>query len=124
MTRLARPYMAGTAHEVVGKLLLGNWVIFDHQWGRSGPDPAMWREIVQAACEQENVPVAFITIPRHDLTVVVNPARQPSFDQVCEAINAILHHRWTDKPIPTQAQARREAPQGGIARGRHRLQRG
>lgn len=122
MTDAAMPYMAGTAHDVVGKLLLGNWVIFDHQWGNSGPDPAMWREIVQAACEQEDVPVAFITIPRHDLTIVVNPARQPAFDEVREAIDAMLYHRWTDRPIPSEAQARRGAFPSGTAGGQHRLQ--
>ena len=77
--------MAGTAREVVGKLLCGQWLIFDHQWGRTGPDPALWTEIVAEVCDQANVPVAFITIPRHDLTVVVNPARQQ-----CRALAATL----------------------------------
>ncbi len=31
MSRVARPYMAGAACEVVGELLLGEWLIFDHQ---------------------------------------------------------------------------------------------
>ena len=63
----------------------------------------MWAKIVAEVCDQANVPVAFITIPRHDLTVVVNPAQQPSFDQVRESINAMLHHRWTGQPIPSGA---------------------
>jgi hypothetical protein len=119
------PYMAGTAHEVVGKLMLGNWLIFDHQWGHSGPNPALWQEIVQEACDQTNVPVAFITIPRHDLTVVVNPAKQPSFEQVRESIDAILHYRFTGRPIPSEAQARRRAAAAppGVMGGRHRLRR-
>lgn len=107
VTALARPYVTGTACEVVGKLLLGQWLIFDHLWGHSGPDPALWQEIVQEVCDREKVPVAFITIPRHDLTVVVNPAKQPSFEQVRESINAMLHYRFTGTPIPSEAHAKR-----------------
>ena len=108
--------MAGTAREVVGKLLCGQWLIFDHQWGRTGPDPALWAEIVAEVCDQANVPVAFITIPRHDLTVVVNPAKQPSFEQVRESITAMLQHRFTGQPIPADAIAT------AVADGaRHRL---
>ena len=92
--------MAGTAHEVIAKLLLGQWLVFDHQWSRSGPDPTLWQEIVQAACDEEEVPVAFITIPRHDLTVVVNPICQPSFEQVRDSIEAMLHYRFTGHSIP------------------------
>jgi hypothetical protein len=97
---VTEPYLTGTAREVVGKLMLGNWLIFDHEWGRTGPDPALWREIVQVVCDEADVPVVFITIPRHDLTVVVNPVNQPSFDQVRASIDAMLHHRWTRKPVP------------------------
>ena len=109
--------MAGTAREVVGKLLCGQWLIFDHQWGRTGPDPALWSAMVAEVCDQANVPVAFITIPRHDLTVVVNPARQPSFDQVRESINAMLQHRFTGQPIPADVIATAGAADGA----RHRL---
>lgn len=124
MTRVARPYMTGTAREVVGKLLLGEWLIFDHQWSRTGPDPAMWREIVQEVCDQQNVPVAFLTIPRHDLTVVVNPARQPSFEQVRESIDAMLHHRFTGRPIPSEELAKTGSEDPLSAdRARHRLRR-
>lgn len=103
---VTQPYMAGSARAVVGKLLLGEWLIFDHEWGRTGPDPALWREIVQEVCDQADLPVAFITIPRHDLTIVVNPARQPSFDQVRESVDAMLHHRWTGRPIPNELVAK------------------
>ena len=99
-TRGATPYMAVSTQEVVGKLRCGKWLIFDHQWSRNGPDPALWVEIVQEACDDADVPVAFIAIPRHDLTVVVNAAQQPSFDQVRESIDAMLHYRFTGLPIP------------------------
>ena len=124
MTRVARPYMAGTARDAVAKLLLGEWLVFDHQWGRTGPDPVMWQEIVAVACEQQNVPVAFITIPRHDLTVVVNPAKQPSFEQVRESIDAVLHHRFTGQPIPSEVVAKTGSDNPLAAdRARHRLRR-
>jgi hypothetical protein len=120
--RVASPYMAGTARDVVGKLLLGQWLIFDHQWGRSGPDPALWQEIVQEACESQGVPVAFIAIPRHDLTVVVNPQQQPTFDQVRESVDAMLHHRFTGTPIPSEVVAK-TGSENPLAtdRARHRL---
>ena len=121
VTGVGRPYMAGTASEAVGKLLLGQWLVFDHQWGREGPDPALWREIVQEVCGREDVPVVFITIPRHDLTVVVNPVNQPSFEQVRESIDAMLQHRWTGKPFPSEAQVKRGEPPSGADGGRHRL---
>jgi hypothetical protein len=122
MSRVARPYMAGTAREVVGKLLLGEWLIFDHQWSHTGPDPALWREIVHEVCDREDVPVAFITIPRHDLTVVVNPARQPSFEQVRDSIDAMLHHRFTGRQIPSEVLAKTGSEDPLAAdRARHRL---
>lgn len=124
MPRVASPYMAGTAREVVGKLLLGQWLIFDHQWGRTGPDPALWQEIVQEVCDSAGVPVAFITIPRHDLTVVVNPAQQPSFEQVRESVDAMLHHRFTGKQIPAEAVAKTGSVNPLAAdRARHRHRR-
>jgi hypothetical protein len=88
---------------VVGKLILGEWLIFDHEWNRTGPDPVLWQEIVREVCDGESVPVVFITIPRHDLTVVVNPDRQPSFEQVRESVDAMLHHRWPGTPIPPRS---------------------
>ncbi|HKN52242.1 MAG TPA: hypothetical protein VJX66_07070 [Amycolatopsis sp.] len=54
-------------------------------------------------CDDEGMPVVFITIPRHDLTVVVNPARQPSFEQVRASVDAMLHHRWTGSSIPSRS---------------------
>ncbi|AIG77723.1 Hypothetical protein AJAP_24370 [Amycolatopsis japonica] len=122
MERVANPYMAGSAWEVVGKLRQGLWVVFDHQWGRNGPDPLMWQEIVQATCVQEDVPVAFITIPRRDLTVVVNPRMQPSFDQVRESVDAMLRHRFTGHPIPSEMVAKTGSDNPLAAdRARHRL---
>lgn len=122
MERVSNPYMAGSARDVVGKLVLGHWLLFDHQWGRNGPDPLMWQEIVQATCEAEDVPVAFITIPRHDLTVVVNPRCQPSFDQVRESVDAMLRHRFTGRPIPSEMVAKTGSENPLAAdRARHRL---
>ena len=122
MTQVTRPYMTGTAGEVVGKLLLGEWLVFDHQWSHAGPDPAMWQEIVREVCEEQDVPVAFITIPRHDLTVVVNPARQPSFNQVRESVEAMLHYRFTGQPIPSESVAKTGSDDASAAeRARHRL---
>ncbi|WP_284740758.1 hypothetical protein [Amycolatopsis sp. RTGN1] len=48
------------------------------------------------------MPVALITIPRHDLAVVVNLAKQPSFEQVRDLIDAMLHLRFTSEPIPSE----------------------
>lgn len=110
MSRVTGPYMTGSASDVVGKLVRGEWLVFDHQWSRTGPDPALWQEIVREACDQHDVPVAFITIPRHDLTVVVNAACHPSFEQVRESVDAMLHHRFTGRPIPF---ATTEDEQGG-----------
>ncbi|MEV7553432.1 hypothetical protein AB0N89_27785 [Amycolatopsis sp. NPDC089917] len=100
------PYMAGSAKDVVAKLLLGHWMVFDHQWGRTGTDPGMWVAIVRAACETEGVPVSFLTIARHDLTVVMNPRRKPSAAQVEESVQAMLRHRFTGRPIPSEMAAK------------------
>jgi len=58
---------------------------------------------VRQVCDDEGMPVVFITIPRHDLTVVVNPARQPSFEQVRASVGAMLYHRWTGSSIPSRS---------------------
>ncbi|MGW4488888.1 hypothetical protein ACWEOE_34255 [Amycolatopsis sp. NPDC004368] len=107
MARVAAPYKTGNAYEIVGKLQLGEWMIFPHEWAYHGLiDPEAWRQIVQAACDEDGVPVTFVVLPKQDLTVLFNPAMTPTFDELQASIDAMLHYRWKNEALPSETRAK------------------
>lgn len=88
------PHRVPTAQDVVGTLLKGNWAIYAHEWGdQDGVDPQHWQDVVEAAAEAAGVDVEFVVIPRRSLTVVLNRALPPTFEQVRASIEVIERHR-------------------------------
>ncbi|MCU1680905.1 MAG: hypothetical protein JWQ81_1644 [Amycolatopsis sp.] len=100
------PYMAAKAYDILGKILLGQWSIFLHEWADPHLDPQRWRDIVEAACLDNDVPHEFLIHPELDLTVVINPDNRPSEEQLSKSIQAMLHFRWTQRPIPSELRAK------------------
>lgn len=99
--------MAKTATDVAGQLRLGRWVVYLHEWAeRGGIDPAYWREVVEAACDEDGIDCEIVIIESKSLTVVFNKAISPDFDMIRSSIDAMLHKRWTGDTIPSELKYR------------------
>ena len=99
MVKLAKPYMVHDHVQLAAKLLNGNWLIARHEHLGPDEDLATWRVRLSAACTAMGVDADFILLARKDLTIVVNPAQPPTFDQVQDSIRAIEFHRFTERQI-------------------------
>jgi hypothetical protein len=99
MAKLAEPYMVHDHRQLAAKLLNGKWLIARHE--HLGPDEDLptWRDRLAAACTAMGVDADFILLARKDLTIVVNTAAPPTFDQVQDSIRAIEFHRFTEREI-------------------------
>jgi hypothetical protein len=100
------PYMSNDAAEIVGKLALGQFCIFMHEWADLDEiTPQEWCERVAAACELDGVPCEFDIRPRASLTVVANPSRPPTLDQIETAVQGMVRARWRQKGLPSEVVA-------------------
>lgn len=99
--------MAKSVKDVVGQLRLGKWVVYLHEWAdKGGIDPAHWRDVVRAVCEEDGISCEIVAVEAKSLTIVFNKAMVPDFDMVRSSIDAVLHKRWTGEPISSELKYR------------------
>ncbi|MCU1682469.1 MAG: hypothetical protein JWQ81_3208 [Amycolatopsis sp.] len=93
------PFMTATARETADKIEQGYASIFLHEWSELGnkTSPDVWRETVQAACEESGVPCEFRVIASKSLTLVFNPTHKPSEREIDEAIASLLEFREVER---------------------------
>lgn len=105
MAKLATPYLVTQPHELVGKLLLGNWLVYQHEWAGPDGDPQYWRETLAARCEAADVPVEFVINRRMALTVAYNLRTPPLAEQVEDSLRAVAYYRRLGRKFPSELEA-------------------
>lgn len=108
--RLSGPYMVAEPHELVGKLLLGAWLMYPHKWSREDGAAQVWRDDLHSACRERQLEVLVQVQARMDLTVALNAARVPPIEQLTASVAAIAAFRDRDQPISTEMRLTTRPP--------------
>ncbi|WP_158884774.1 hypothetical protein [Amycolatopsis anabasis] len=104
------PYTVAEHHELAGKLKLGYWLIYPHEWSAEDGGPQRWRENLQALCAARLLEVVIHTQHRMCLDVAFNAAAVPPIPQLTESVAAVAYHRDLDRPVPSELSAKAHRP--------------
>jgi len=86
-----------TIADIPRELERGWWVVWRHELAdRNNITPEEWRTRLRVACEDAGVDCVIQILPKQDLTVVWNRAKEPPFEEVQESIERVLNLRWRE----------------------------
>ncbi len=100
------PYYVRDAAELAQKLALGLWLVFPHERLGDECDLTTWKAAVHEACLDLNVVEETITIPRKDLTIVVNAEQVPNAEEVQASVSRIELDRWIERELRPELPVR------------------
>lgn len=105
---VAEPSYVRDVTELAQNLKDGRWCVFRHEHLGDNCELGSWIEAVRVACAELGVVEQVFIIPRRDLSVVVNTAALPTFEQVQLSIARVELDRWLARDFPSKSSARSE----------------
>lgn len=83
---------ASDFEDVVRELAAGHWAAVSYErYGQM--DRAEWNDQLVKYLAERDIYVEVIDIPQKSVVVVVNTAAVPTFEEVTESVDAIVHQR-------------------------------
>lgn len=104
--KVTEPYRVSDPGSVVGELMLGKFILFQHEYLNGLMDVDTWEDGIRQQCTDAGLQVEVVRYPNKGLTLVFSYTRVPQVEEVEEAVAQLEYYRMLGKELGTELQVK------------------